>query len=138
MHRVAVDRAAALVSMVVDGYFTEADLAAAAKDLHVAIRSLGPRAGEHVTLYDMTDLKVASAAVLTAFADYFRSPAIAPLWARKVALVTRSPLVLRQMERVAATRETVRVFDDRRAAVTWLLADQERVRSTSQPTRASG
>ncbi len=121
MHKVVVDRSHAVVSMIAEGFFGAADLQAAAVDLHAAIRSLGRRAGQHVTLYDLTALSVVPPDVLDAFARYFTDPAIAPLWARKVALVSRSPLVTLQMERVSRARDTLRLFGDRRSAMAWLL-----------------
>ena len=138
MHKVVVDRSHAVVSFIAEGYFGEADLPAAAADLHAAIRSLGPRMGKHVTMYDMTALKVVPPAVLEAFARYFTDPQVAPLWARRVALVSTSPMVTLQMERVRKVRDTLRVFGDRREAMAWLLADQDRLRTTSHPTAASG
>lgn len=126
MHKVVVDRSHAVVSMVAEGYFGAAELQAAAVDLHAAIRSLGDRVARHVTLYDLTAMNVAPPAVLDAFAAFFTNPAIAPLWARRVALVTRSPLVTLQMERVRQVRDTLRIFADRRAAMAWLLADEDR------------
>ena len=138
MHKVVVDRSHAVVSVTAQGFFTERDLAAAAADLHAAIRSLGSRAGQHVTLFDLTSLHVAPPALIDQFARFHTDPAIAPLWARRVALVSRSALVTQQLERVSRAREGMRVFADRREALAWLLADQNRLRVTSQPTAASG
>ncbi|WP_425230303.1 hypothetical protein [Sphingomonas sp.] len=137
MHKVVVDRTHALVCMTADGFFGEADVEAAAADLHAAIRSLGDRAGRHVTLYDLAALKVAPTAVLAKFAHYFSDPSFAPLWACRVALVSTSPLVQLQMERVCAAKPNIRGFTGRREAIAWLLADHARVRVTSQPTVAS-
>ena len=129
MHRVTVDRVQAIVSMTAGGFFGEADLLAAAADLHVAIRSLGDRAGRHVTLYDLTALKVVPPPIIDQFARYFTDSYMQPLWARRVALVSGSALVSLQMDRVRRVAETIRVFDNRREAVAWLLADRERLRA---------
>lgn len=137
MHRVAVDRVHALVSLTVTGFLGPQDLRDAAGDLHAAIRSLGPRMGQHVTLYDLTGLNVVTREVLDAFTRYFTDAAVAPLWARRVALVCGSSLVTLQMGRVSQVRDTLRVFDARPAAVAWLLEIQERSRTISQPTVAS-
>ena len=138
MHKVVVDRSHAVVCVVAQGCFTEADLAAAARDQHAAIRSLGARAGQHVTLFDLSGLKVSPPALIHQFARYHTDPQFAPIWARRVALVTRSALVAQQMERVCRARTAMKVFADRREAMAWLIADQERLRTTSQPTAASG
>ena len=124
MHKVVVNRAQSLVSVTASGFVDEAGLLAAAADLHRAIRGLGDRAGRHVTLYDLTELKVASPGVLERFAAYWSDPQVA--LARRVALVTSSPLVAQQMGRVSKVRDTLRVFAERREALAWLLAGVER------------
>lgn len=125
MHKVVVNRAQALVSVTASGFVDAAGLAAAAAALHAGIRSLGDRAGKHVTLYDLSELKVASAAVLDRFAAYWSNPEVA--LGRRIALVSASPLVTQQLERVSKGRDTLRVFADRREALAWLLADTQRL-----------
>lgn len=122
MHKVVVNRAQALVSVTAEGFVDDAELAQAAADLHRAIRSLGDQVGRHVTLYDLSGLKVASPATLQRFASYWTDPAVAPLLARRVALVSGSPMVTLQLARVEKVRDTIRVFEDRRTAMAWLLA----------------
>ena len=136
MHRIAIDRNQAMVSLVLAGFFSLDDVTSAAADLHAAIRSLGSRMGMHVTLYDMSDLQVAAAPVLERFGRYFSDPAMKPLWARRVAIVSNSALVQMQMQRIC--RDNMRVFAMRTDAVTWLLEDQGRPRTISHPTAASG
>lgn len=128
MHKVVVDRSHLVVSVTVAGYLDDAAVQAAAVDLHAAIRSLGAKAGRHVTLYDMTGLQAVSPTTLARFAGYFVDPKIASLWARRVAMVSVSPLVTLQMERVSRVRDTLRVFSNRREAMAWLLADEDRLR----------
>jgi hypothetical protein len=125
MHKVIVNRAQALISVTASGFFDAAGLATAAADLHAAVRSLGARAGRHVTLYDLSGLKVAAPGTLDRFAAYWSKPEVE--LARRVALVTASPMVRLQMDRVSRVRDTLRVFDDRRDALGWLLADTERL-----------
>lgn len=127
MHRVTVDRVQAMVCMTAAGFFDEAGLLAAAADLHAAIRSLGTRAGRHVTLYDLSALQVVPPPIVDRFTRYFTDAYMQPLWARRVALVSGSPLVALQIERVRRVSDTMRVFDNRREAVVWLLADRERL-----------
>ena len=129
MHKVTVDRIQAMVSMTAGGFFGEAEMLAAAVDLHAAIRSLGDRAGRHVTLYDLTALQVVPPPVVDRFTRYFTDSYMQPLWARRVAMVSRSPLVALQIERVRKVTDIIRVFDDRAAAVRWLLADRERLQA---------
>ncbi len=126
MIKVLVDRSHALVNLTVDGFVTSADIAAGAQSLHAAIRSLGDRMGRHVTMYDLTRLQVASGSVLDDFAVFFTEPAFRAIWARRVAFVTTSPLVTRQMERIRRDRADMRIFDQRTAAIAWLLATPDR------------
>lgn len=136
MHRITVDRSHLMVCMVASGFFTMEQLERAAADLHAAIRALGPHVGQHVTLYDYTGAKVVPGPVLERLGRYFTDAYMQPLWARRVAFVTASALVSMQLVRIQ--RENMRLFTDRREATNWLLADQDRLRTISQPTAASG
>lgn len=136
MHKVTVDRSNAMVCMVASGFFSIEQMEAAAADLHTAIRSLGPRAGQHLTLYDYTDVKVVAGPVLERFARYFSDDDMQPLQARRVAFVSVSALLGRQLQRIR--RDHMRIFADRQEATAWLLSDEDRRRTISQPTAASG
>lgn len=125
MHVVAVDRRNAIVSMRLWGFFSLEDAEKAAADLHDAIRSLGPRAGKHVTLYDLTETQVASTELVEHFGRYFTDPAFASIWARKVAFVTESALATLQLRRVQNDRTDIRIFAERQAAMSWLLDEEE-------------
>ncbi|MBN2970530.1 hypothetical protein JW805_00685 [Roseomonas aeriglobus] len=126
MIKVVVDRSHAMVSLTAAGFISEADVAAAAVELHAGIRSLGDRAGQHVTLYDLTGVNVATGAVLEAFSVFFTDTRYRSIWAKRVAFVTRSSLVARQMNRMRAERPDMQVFEDRGRAVAWLLAAADR------------
>lgn len=136
--RVIVNRPHKMVSVVADGFFTIADIEHTGRELHAAIRSLGADAGQHVTLYDLSAAQVTAAPALERFGTFFTDTAYRGIWARRVAFVSTSALLRRQLERVAAIRDNLRSFDDRDAAIGWLLDDQDRPRTTSQPTLASG
>ena len=125
-----------MICMTASGYFSMEQMEVAAIDLHVAIRSFGPRNGGHVTLYDYTDVKVVAGPVLQRFERYFTDDSMKPLQASRVAFVCTSALVRQQLQRMQ--REHMRLFTDRKAATAWLLADQGRSRTISQPTAASG
>ncbi|HTI31382.1 MAG TPA: hypothetical protein VL405_04555 [Sphingomonas sp.] len=125
MYKIVVDRSHALVSLTAAGLITDEELAAAAGELHKRIRSLGTRAGQHVTLYDLSELQVVSSSVLEGFGRYFTDPAYRPIWARRAALVTRSPMVTFQMGAVRGETVALNVFNDRAQAIGWLLATDE-------------
>lgn len=126
MNKVIVDRSHALVNVVADGFFGEEELTHGVQQLHAAIASLGHRAGHHVTLYDLLGLKVVHGPVLARFASYFSDPVYRPIWARRVAFLTTSALVLRQMSRVVQGRADMALFDRRVDAIAWLLAAEDR------------
>lgn len=122
MYRVTVDPDRTLVRVSASGFFTMEMLEAAAGELHAAIRSLGTRAGSHVSLYDYRGLKVAPQAVVDRFRRYFADEAIRPLWARRAAFVADSALLTMQLHRVQ--RANMRVFADPASAEAWLFADE--------------
>jgi hypothetical protein len=122
MHKIVVNRTHGLVSLTAGGFIDETELAEAARKLHAAIRSLGPQAGHHVTLYDLSDLHVVSNAVFEKFGRYFDNPAYRAIWARRAALVTCSPMVTFQMGAVRGAKVKLNVFTDRAEAMAWLLA----------------
>ena len=122
MFKVVVDRSHAMVNLTAEGFITVEELERAAAALHDSIRSLGDRAGRHLTLYDLTRLNVVAGPVLAKFGSYFTDPVYRAIWARRVALVTASPMVARQMARLRGERSDMRIFDDRTAAMAWLLA----------------
>lgn len=123
-----------MVCLTACGFFTLEQTERAAVDLHVAIRSLGARAGQHVTLYDYSEVQVVTAPVLERLGRYFTDPVMRPLWARRVAFVTQSALLGLQLQRIQ--RENMRVFADRKEATAWLLAAQDRPRALSVANRA--
>ena len=125
-----------MICMTASGYFSMEQMEVAAIDLHAAIRSLDPRDGGHVTLYDYTDVQVVAGPVFERFERYFTDDSMKPLQASRVAFVCTSALVRLQLQRMQ--REHMRVFRDRKEATAWLLADQGRSRTISQPTAASG
>ncbi len=125
MIKVVVDRPRAMVALTAEGYVAQADVMTAAGQLHAAIRSLGERAGKHLTLYDLSDAKVAAGPALEAFAAFFTDPRYRPIWARRVAFVTTSTLLTRQMARIRLDRPDMEVFDTRAKAIAWLLEARE-------------
>lgn len=131
MIKVVLDRSHAMLNVTADGFVTASDIAAAADRLHAAIRSLGDRVGHHVTLYDLTRLQVARGDVLDGFAVFFVDPRYRAIWARRVAFVTASPLVARQMARIRQQRPDIDVFTTRPAAIAWLLQAPDRGRQVA-------
>jgi hypothetical protein len=117
-----VDRERKLVDVRITGFITAEDAGWMGEDVRAAILSLGEGIGEHVTLYDVTGLSVAPNATIEAVKGMFANPAVRPLWARKVAMVTKSALGKLQLQRIREARDDIALFEDRGAALNWLLA----------------
>lgn len=117
-----IDHANKLVEVRLSGFFTAEDASWTGEELRAAIRSLGTGEGEHVTLYDATELSVAPNETVEAVKRMFANPSVRPLWARKVAIVAKSALGRMQLQRLREARADIEIFDNRDAAVAWLLA----------------
>jgi hypothetical protein len=122
MHNVSVDRIHQLVTVRLSGFFQPEDLPAVAKDVHDAIRGLGERAGQHLTLYDVSEAQISPAATMDMLRKIFANPATRELWARKVAFVTPSALARMQAQRLREARPDIGIFENRTGALAWLLA----------------
>ncbi|RYD59682.1 MAG: hypothetical protein EOP60_01760 [Sphingomonadales bacterium] len=119
---IQIDHAHKLVEVRLSGFFTAEDAAWTGEELRASILALGTAAGEHVTLYDATDLSIAPNETVEAVKSMFANPQVRPLWARKVAIVSRSALGRMQLQRLREARGDIEIFDDRDAAMAWLLA----------------
>lgn len=121
MHSVTVDRANNLVEVKMNGFFSVEDGSWLGEDVRSAVRSLGSAVGQHLTLYDATDMTVQPTATVDAMVATFSNPTVRSLWARKVAFVSKSTLLRMQIQKLLAVRE-IGIFEDRGAALKWLLA----------------
>lgn len=121
-YAVRVDSAHRLVDVTMGGYFSAEDLGWAGEQVRAAIQSLGGDAGRHVTLYDLRGMKVVPPAAVDALCRTITSDAVRAIWARRIAYVVGSALARQQVKRIAALREGTGIFEDRQAALDWLLA----------------
>lgn len=121
-HRLEVDPARRLMILTMRGVISPEDAAWMAEELRAAVRALGDAAGQHVTLYDFSDVPVVPQATVEQLRETFRNPAIRHLWARKLAIVTKTTLGRMQAQRVKEVRGDIELFEDREAALAWLLA----------------
>lgn len=117
-----IDRANRLVDVRVSGFVTAEDASWLGEDVRAAIRTFGEDVGQHVTLYDVSKLSVAPGETIDIVKEMFVNPHVRPLWARKVAIVTRSALGRLQAQRLRDARSDIAIFEDREAARDWLLA----------------
>lgn len=121
-HNVTVDPARKLIILTMSGVISPEDGAWMGEEVRAAVRSLGDAAGQHVTLYDFSDVPVVPQATLEQLRETFRNEAIRHLWARKLAIVTGTALGRMQAQRVKEVRPDIELFEDRKAALDWLLS----------------
>ena len=122
-HQLHVDPATRLIDLRIAGLVSPEDAAWIGEELRAAIRAMGPDVGQHVTLYDASRVQVLPAETIALLRHTFDNPAVRQLWARKVAFVATTALLRRQVLRLREVRPDIGVFDDREAAVAWLLEE---------------
>jgi len=121
-HSIEVDPRRNLIDVRISGMLMPEDVAWVGEEIREAVRSLGDGAGDHVTLYDLSDLQVATSASVDMIRDTFSNPVVRALWSRRLAVVAPTALIRMQAHRVREARPDLVVFDNREAALAWLLA----------------
>ncbi len=111
----------ALVHVEMGGFFSEADVALFAADMISKIHALDCAPNEHLTLCDISAMKIQSQDSVTAFAQFVGHPQVR---SRKLAVVTGATLARQQAIRLT-DRPGVRFFRDVPSAEAWLLSDQD-------------
>ena len=122
-HSIEVDPRRNLIDVRISGMLMPEDVAWVGEEIREAVRSLGDGAGGHVTLYDLSDLQVATSASVDMIRDTFSNPVVRALWSRRLAVVAPTALIRMQAHRVREARPDLVVFDSREAALAWLLAE---------------
>ena len=123
LHSVTLDRSRNLIEVQLTGFFTGEDAGWVAEEVLNLIRSLGPDLiGQHVTLYDVARVQIASKQTMAVMIGTFANPENRPLWATRVAFCTASALGRMQLQRTRDVREDIGIFEDRETALAWLLA----------------
>jgi hypothetical protein len=120
--QVTVDRVLGLVDVRMSGYFDPETAGWAGEEVRAVVRSLGDRMGQHLTLYDASEVQVAPSATIDLLQQSFGNPQVRELWARKVAFVVPSALGRMQIRRLRKARADIGIFEDRASALAWLLA----------------
>lgn len=80
--------------------------------------------GKHLTLYDISDVKVAPGSTIETLQHAFGEPEARELWARRVAYCTSSALARMQVARLRTVRPDIGIFANRASALSWLLSDE--------------
>lgn len=117
-----IDHARKLIDVRIAGFVTAEDAGWMGEEVRAAILSLDAEPETHVTLYDVTGLSVAPQETIEAVKSMFANPEVRPLWARKVAIVTKSALGKMQFRRLREARGDIAIFTERDEAIEWLFA----------------
>lgn len=119
---IQIDYARKLIDVRIAGFVTAEDAGWMGEEVRAAILSLDAEPETHVTLYDVTGLSVAPQETIEAVKSMFANPEVRPLWARKVAIVTKSALGKMQFRRLREARGDIAIFTERDEAIEWLFA----------------
>lgn len=119
MHTITVNPDHGMVEVTVEGFWTSDHLRVFAGELLAALQAATAGGRSSIVLCDYTRAAIQSQEVVAALQAFMANP---PIRSRKVALFTKGMLARQQARRLAATRDEIRVFDDRAAALAWLEA----------------
>lgn len=117
-----VDATRDLVRIRMSGFFTPEDIDAFLAARAVAHTQLSCGPNQHLTLNDLSDMKIQSQDSVEMFRAMLADPAYR---SRRLAFVIGRTLARTQLQR-ALDRRTARCFDDSWAAEAWLFAGSDR------------
>lgn len=120
-HSIEVDLERKLIDLRIGGLVSPEDAAWIGEELRAAIRALGDDVGQHVTLYDASGVHVVPQETVELIKHTLDNPEVRKLWARKIAFVVRTALAKLQAQRLKEVRADIGVFEDRDAAIAWLM-----------------
>lgn len=121
-HDVLVDRSRNLVELRIQGVIGPESAAWIAEEFRAAVISLGDAVGEHLSLYDFSDVPVVPVATVEHLRSTLTNPEVKKLWARRLAIVTSTALGKLQAQRIREVRPDIGLFDTREEALDWLLS----------------
>ena len=119
MHTINTDLATGIIEIEVEGFWDRDHVADFARDLNVAARAIAATGRRHTSLYDYSRAAIQTQQVVAALQQLAEH---AEHKSRRVALYTGGQLARLQAKRIAAVRDDIAVFDDRGAALAWLMA----------------
>ena len=116
------DRQHGMIRIRTAGLFGPVDIAQFLEARRAAHEELGLPPNQHLTLNDMSELKIQTQEAVVAFQQIMTDPA----WrSRRVAFVTPRTLARAQIRRAVAERHDCRCFDTVEEAEAWLLGADE-------------
>jgi hypothetical protein len=114
---ISIDPARGLIRMKLGGHFTIADVQRLEADRRAALRELGCRVNQHLTLCDVSACQLSAPDVVIELQKVIGNPLTR---SRKCAMVVRGALARLQARR-AVQRDDVAMFDTAVEAEAWLL-----------------
>jgi hypothetical protein len=124
MYNITVDAENDLVSIQLEGFWTESEFEQFIVDHHSALNRLQCRIGKHLLLCDLTKLNVVAKDVAARITTDLNSQG--PRDAEWIAIAVNSALLKLQMQRLL-TRSNAQIFDDVKTAREWLLSSANNV-----------
>jgi hypothetical protein len=118
---IRVDPVHNIVRIRMSGFFTAEDIEAFLAERARAHRQLRCGPNEHLTLNDVSEMKIQSQEIVEAFREMLAAPEYR---SRRLAFVSGSTLARGQLLR-AATGRNVRCFDDAASAEAWLFETEQ-------------
>lgn len=115
---ITVDPTIHLLSIRMGGFFSQADVGAFDADLRQKVPTLNCGPNEHITLVDVTEMRIQLQDIVAMFAKIVSTPQHR---SRRLAFVTGSSLARMQTRRLT-DRPDVEFFTDHDAAKHWLFA----------------
>lgn len=122
MYKIKVDTELNLVTIELEGFWTESDFEKFIADQHAALSKLKCRIGKHRLLCDLNKLNVVAQDVARRVTTELNSQG--PRDAEWLAISVSSALLKLQIQRLL-TRSNARIFDDVVGAQEWLLSSSD-------------
>ena len=116
---ITVDRECRILTFHAEGFFDEEGVTRLAEKKAAALRSLGGRPSDHVSIVDVTKCKIQSQEIVVAFASLIQDRTSA---SKRLAFVAGPGCLMRmQLRRMKGGEEVSRLFDDVASAKQWLM-----------------
>lgn len=119
-YTISVDPARDLVQITMSGFFTPEDVAEFVRARDVAHRQLTCAPNAHLTINDISGMKVQAQEIVGAFQGVLSSPSAR---SRRLAFVVSRTLARTQVVRALNGRDA-QCFEDRNVAEAWLFAPE--------------
>ena len=120
MHSITTDLGSGIIEVEASGFWTLEHVEDFLRDLEREGRRVLATGKRHMLLCNFSKSAIQPQEVI---AMLQRVAVSMPLKSRRVALYTEGKLARLQVKRIASVRDDMAVFDDREAALTWMLGE---------------